>query len=206
LNQVSDILLQTRSKKGWNKSQMARTIGVSSQLYGQYERGEKVPGGDFFLKWQNVFGVPLGSKSETNVSRELPGKKIEDQDMFNETILQAILRLADNNDKILDANKEAMNNTKIALESNQTLANTNADMFAMLKESSGVSSELTEIVANQKMMLVYLKALFGLGVDTPTQLTDDEMKEQLEEMGKEIAAAARKNRQSGKHELHKKNS
>jgi hypothetical protein len=141
-------------------------------------------------------------KSSTNVP---PGKKTEDQAMFNETILQAILRLADNNDKILDANREAMNNTKIALESNNTLANTNADMVAMLKEKSGVSSELNEIVVNQKMMLAYLKALFGIGFETE-QLSEDEMKERLEEMGKEIAAAARKNRQSGKHELHRKHS
>src|SRR5687768_3876858 len=161
---------------------MQRATGLSSGNVSEYLSKKKKPSEKFIKAfYDSVY------KSSTNVPRELPGKKTEDQAMFNETILQAILRLADNNDKILDANREAMNNTKIALESNQTLASTNADMFAMLKEKSGSSSELTEIVTNQKMMLVYLKALFGIGVDAQTQLTDDEMKEQLEEMGKEIA-------------------
>lgn len=49
---------------------MARAIGISSQLYGQYEKGEKTPGGDFFIKWKAAFGDSLLEGIETTVSNE----------------------------------------------------------------------------------------------------------------------------------------
>lgn len=50
---------------------MAREIGVSSQLYGQYESGAKVPGGDFFLLWRKRFKTDLAGEVETTVSHEI---------------------------------------------------------------------------------------------------------------------------------------
>lgn len=55
--------------KKWNKSQMARELDISSQLYGKYESGDRKPGADFFIKWKRVFGEDLTSVFETNVSR-----------------------------------------------------------------------------------------------------------------------------------------
>jgi transcriptional regulator with XRE-family HTH domain len=74
LNQVFDILIKTRESKGWNKSQMARELGVSSQLYGQYETGAKKPGADFFIRWKDKFGVDL---LETKVSHETKRESFE---------------------------------------------------------------------------------------------------------------------------------
>ena len=49
---------------------MAREIGVSSQLYGYYESGAKVPGGEFFMLWKKKFGHDLTENIETIVSHE----------------------------------------------------------------------------------------------------------------------------------------
>ena len=74
MNQFYEILLAKRTEKGWNKSQMARALDISSQLYGQYEKsldnGGKKPGADFFIKWKKVFGEDLTSIFETIFSRE----------------------------------------------------------------------------------------------------------------------------------------
>ena len=56
---ISEILLETRTGKGFNKSEMARKLGISSQLYGQYEKGEIEPKTDFRVKFEELFGVNL---------------------------------------------------------------------------------------------------------------------------------------------------
>ncbi len=38
---------------------MADELGISSQLYGQYETGKKKPVTTFFLKWKQKFGIDL---------------------------------------------------------------------------------------------------------------------------------------------------
>lgn len=48
---------------------MARKLGISSQLYGQYEKGQE-PGGSFFIKWKESFGYELLSGIERIVSQE----------------------------------------------------------------------------------------------------------------------------------------
>lgn len=69
MDQVFEILKSTRESKGWNKSQMAKELDISSQLYGQYETGKKKPGVDFFIKWRQKFNTDLMS-NETKVSKE----------------------------------------------------------------------------------------------------------------------------------------
>lgn len=66
MNQLGETLKKFREEKGMNKSQMAKELGVSSQLYGQYEEKGKTPGGDFFIKWKKKFKIDL----ETLVSHE----------------------------------------------------------------------------------------------------------------------------------------
>lgn len=66
MSQVSEIIKSFRESKGWNKSEIARELGISSQLYGQYEAGKK-PGADFFIAWKRTFGQDL---TETIVSQE----------------------------------------------------------------------------------------------------------------------------------------
>lgn len=52
-------MLETRTNEGFNKSEMARQLGIASQLYGQYERGEVAPKTDFRKKFEEKFGVSL---------------------------------------------------------------------------------------------------------------------------------------------------
>lgn len=68
MRQLSDILKELIPKKGKSKSEVARLLGISSQLLGQYQRGGRKPGGDFFLKWRQVFGEDLLKLIETGVS------------------------------------------------------------------------------------------------------------------------------------------
>lgn len=70
LNQFSETLTARRISKGLNKSKIAAKLGISSQLYGQYELGSKKPKADFFIKWRKIFGEDLLAQTETNVSHE----------------------------------------------------------------------------------------------------------------------------------------
>lgn len=67
LNQVSETIKKFRLAKGWNRSEIARQLGISSQLYGQYEDDKRSPGGDFFINWKLKFGQDL---TEAIVSHE----------------------------------------------------------------------------------------------------------------------------------------
>jgi transcriptional regulator with XRE-family HTH domain len=74
LNQLSTRLKKTRESKNLNRSQIALLLGISSQLYGQYEDGKRVPKTPFFIKWKEKFNEDL---IETNVSRETENKHLD---------------------------------------------------------------------------------------------------------------------------------
>lgn len=59
MNLVSQKMQEVRLHKGFNKSQMAKEIGISSQLYGKYEEGEISPKVDFFKKFEKKFDINL---------------------------------------------------------------------------------------------------------------------------------------------------
>lgn len=68
--ELKEILAGIRAKHG-NQSEVAEKLGISSQLLGQYERGERNPKLGFYKKWEQVFGQDLlALKDEANVSRE----------------------------------------------------------------------------------------------------------------------------------------
>ena len=56
--------------KGNNKSEIARKLGVSSTLIGQYIQGRQKPKWDFFQKWREAYGEDIKQMFETIVSRE----------------------------------------------------------------------------------------------------------------------------------------
>lgn len=93
-------------------------------------------------------------------------------------------------------------------ESNKSLAYSHSELVQMLKEEKKhpINSELSDLVSNQKTMLFYLRSLIGFPIDveTPATISDDELIKLLEEKGKEIAAAARKNRENDKRVISKK--
>lgn len=55
--------------KDKSKSAVARKLGISSQLLGQYMSGRQMPKAEFFMKWKLVFGEDLLPAFETYVSR-----------------------------------------------------------------------------------------------------------------------------------------
>lgn len=66
---LKDILPGLREKHG-NQSQVARRLGIRSQLLGQYEKGKRNPKADFYKKWKNEFGEDLEALiDEANASR-----------------------------------------------------------------------------------------------------------------------------------------
>lgn len=66
MSQVSEIISRKIIDRGGNKSEMARLLGISSQLLGQYANGRHKPKPDFYVKWKEVFGEDF--LNETNVS------------------------------------------------------------------------------------------------------------------------------------------
>lgn len=71
---LKDVIKELRQKHG-NKAQVARKIGISSQLLGRYESGVHEPKIDFFEAWEKHYGedireIQKGAIRETNVSHE----------------------------------------------------------------------------------------------------------------------------------------
>lgn len=113
---------------GWNKSQMARELKISSQLYGQYERKNgKNPGADFFIAWKKRFKTDLTHEIEIIVSREVQAN--EDQPEYNRSenkekgVMQALLTLVESNRDLASSNK--------------SLANSHEELVLMLKDATG---------------------------------------------------------------------
>jgi phage repressor protein C with HTH and peptisase S24 domain len=73
LSQVSDIIAKEVADRGGNQSEIARKLGISSQLLGQYIAGRHKPKADFYIKWKTVFGEDLLDLIERNVSHENNG-------------------------------------------------------------------------------------------------------------------------------------
>lgn len=69
MDQVSKLLADLVPKKGKNKSVVAKRLGISPQLLGQYIQGRQKPKVEFFNKWKETFGEDLLNKA-TNVSHE----------------------------------------------------------------------------------------------------------------------------------------
>lgn len=94
MSKIGDILLKIRTEKGYNKSQFSRLLGISSQLYGMYERGEVDPKTDFRIKLRDIFNVSITiddeedekkfSKSEKDI--RLPGQHKTDRDKYIELL------------------------------------------------------------------------------------------------------------------------
>jgi transcriptional regulator with XRE-family HTH domain len=114
LDQVSDILKKVRESKGWNKSQMARALRVSSQLYGQYESGKKKPGAELFINWKQHFKTDL---LETKVSHETPEETFETTNESRRSLEKTIEYLSRDKIKTTDLidkiNEDRMKSTAI---------------------------------------------------------------------------------------------
>lgn len=99
--------------------------------------------------------------------------------------------------------EDAIKGNRELIESNKILAQANEKQTNILEKSIvPANSILTELVITQKETLFYLRYLAG--VEGQTLVSDDQMRERFEEMGKEIAAAARKSRENDKHALGKR--
>ncbi|MGN6437232.1 MAG: helix-turn-helix domain-containing protein [Agriterribacter sp.] len=66
---ISKIIQTKRLSMGYNKTELARRLGISSQLIGHYESGRSKPKAEFYLKWKNEFGEDLlAHLGDSNVS------------------------------------------------------------------------------------------------------------------------------------------
>jgi transcriptional regulator with XRE-family HTH domain len=70
LNQVNEPFKALILAKGNNKSEIARKLGVSPTLIGQYINGRQKPKTEFFVKWEEVYGEDIKQMFLTNVPRE----------------------------------------------------------------------------------------------------------------------------------------
>lgn len=76
LDQVVAILNNLVPKRGKSKSEVARKLGISSQLLGQYMDGRQKPKPEFYIKWKDAFKEDLLKLVETNVS-DIKEDKVE---------------------------------------------------------------------------------------------------------------------------------
>lgn len=74
MKSIKDVLIDLVPKRGKNQSQVAKQMGISSQLLGQYMAGRQKPKAEFYQKWKDEFGDDLLNIIKTNVSRETAKK------------------------------------------------------------------------------------------------------------------------------------
>ncbi|HVZ95414.1 MAG TPA: helix-turn-helix domain-containing protein [Chitinophagaceae bacterium] len=80
---ISEIIKDKRIELQINKAEMARKLGISSQLYGNYEDGTHEPKIEFYKKWKEVFNQDLLSikiddeRSEPSESNANYGKSTD---------------------------------------------------------------------------------------------------------------------------------
>lgn len=79
MNQVSETIKAAVEYKGKNAAEVARKLGISSQLLGQYMNGRHKPKPEFYIKWKEVFKEDLMQAIETNVSHETKTEDIQPQ-------------------------------------------------------------------------------------------------------------------------------
>lgn len=70
MDQIAKIVKQYVDKRGKSQSEVARRLGISSQLLGQYISGRHKPKADFYTSWKKVFGDDLLKEIEGNVSSD----------------------------------------------------------------------------------------------------------------------------------------
>lgn len=137
MDQLAELLTRLRENKRLNKSQAADKLGISSQLLGQYERGQKSPKGPFFIKWKATFGEDLLKLVETNVSRETTPEGVE-----------TIHEPADSNlHSLIESNKVLSEANKTLADAHIILARGNERLIRMLELSlsSGKSAVRSEV-------------------------------------------------------------
>lgn len=92
---ITTQIRKARESKGLTKTEMAKMLGISSQLLGQYEQGRQSPKVGFYIKWKQVFGEDL---VETNVSRETGDDKyvrlLQDNDQYFKGLIKSNLETA----------------------------------------------------------------------------------------------------------------
>lgn len=145
---------------------MARQLGVSSQLYGMYERGEREPGASFFVAWRRLFGDDLTGEFETIVPHETVSvtNKKEGAPGSEPVYLKEYIQSLIDHKRILE-------------EQNQ-----------FLRRNFELS--LNSISTTQHALLVQLKTLAWYQADTLAGGDENKLNEELQRLGNKAAELA----------------
>lgn len=124
---------------------MARRLGISSQLYGQYENDDKKPKADFFIKWKEVFNETLLKEFETTVSND------KQEYVYREQSLQ---NLSDSNRVLAEANKTLAEANKTLAEANHVISKNQDELIQLTKmivTNSAVLPRIQPVVLGPEM-------------------------------------------------------
>jgi transcriptional regulator with XRE-family HTH domain len=136
-DKIGSVLTSLREKRKLNKAQVARQLGISSQLLGQYESGRQQPKTEFILKWKNVFGEDLFKYLETNVSRETTNG-VPDAGVVEV--------LKENNQDLRNSNHDLRTNNQFL----QRMLETNLDKLTLAVSTlAGLSKEQISTLASE---------------------------------------------------------
>lgn len=149
-------------------AEIAKVTKQSKGAVSEYLNKKKEPSEQFLKLFYEGFGSSLKVLKDGKEKHKTPTT----YEVTNETILQAIMKLTESNEKIVHSNNEAVATTKVVADTNKTLADSNAELVRMLKDRSGpvnlsvpdVSLQLTSIIAHLKT-IVQLDALARSGGD-----------------------------------------
>lgn len=107
-------------KKGKSISEVARRLGISSQLLGQYMKGRHEPKLSFYEAWAREFGEDITSLAERNVSHETSTEEnVQGEENLSGLLVQLMKmqnRLLETQNKILEETKDLVSSKIVVIE------------------------------------------------------------------------------------------
>jgi hypothetical protein len=166
---------------GYNRSYFSQLLGEHGTVTAEHVRLLK-------LQYREMLDK---SKADKGDHKTPPTHEIT-----NEIILQAILKLTDSSQKIVQSNSEAVATTKVVVDTNQTLAQSNAKLVNMLEQKVITNSDVHELLDTVHQLQHTLQA--AIFADALYKANGDEQRanEIVNEMNRISADMLRKQEQS----------
>lgn len=137
---IADVLTELVPKKGKNKSDVARRLGISSQLLGQYMNGRHEPKLAFYEAWEREFGEKLKTGNERIVSHETSVSSDQPPGEGSTNFQGLLLQLMKMQNHLLEKQNKILEDTKDLVSS----------------KMSGIEQSLSKIDKTQDLVVINL--------------------------------------------------
>lgn len=133
--EISEKLKKIRAEKKWSQGKMGAALGISQQVYSNYENGVNQKYTTEMLAWiQDNF---VDNKN-TGLNLKHSHPIMNDVDIKKDLSIESLI---ESNRLLSESQKIAMENQRLALETNRDIAASNAQLAAALKSIANKPTE-----------------------------------------------------------------